>query len=166
MQLQGTKISNKEQQDQQKQKHPKQQQQAEKSTRQQQSSACTMGHGNPEEASESFARSLRSLASLAPGQIQPSRAPESFPDPPKTIRKPETTPKEPWSVQRAPRPSQNPPRTSQNPPRSQDLDLDLYLGGPRTRKVVFYLGKTIVFGVPRTHAVHAVSCKIWGGQPL
>ena len=80
MQLQGTKISNKGQQDQQKQKHPKQQQQAEKSTRQQQSSACTMGHGNPEEAPESFARSLRSLPSLAPGQIQSSRMPKSVTD--------------------------------------------------------------------------------------
>ena len=63
MQLQGTKISNKGQQDQQKQKHPKQQQQAEKSARRQQSSARTMGHGNPEESPESFARFARSLRS-------------------------------------------------------------------------------------------------------
>ena len=84
MQLQGTKISNKGQQDQQKQKHPKQQQQAEKSTRQQQSSACTMGQGNPEEAPESFARSLRSLASLAPRNNRRKKTKPSKPHSTKT----------------------------------------------------------------------------------
>ena len=134
MQLQGTKISNKGQQDQQQQKHPKQQQQAEKSTRQQQSSACTMGHGNPEEAPESFARSLRSLASLFHEVLKtrnlksPTPALGSFltsPSPPKSnqnrIKSFKKCPgqmhaaKPPKSL---PRPSPNPPKTAPRPPQT------------------------------------------------
>ena len=92
MQLQGTKISNKGQQVQQKQKHPKQQQQAEKSTRQQQSSACTMGHGNPEEAPESFARPrantvLKSTQKHHRSRQNPSKAYIDQPRPAKTSTK-------------------------------------------------------------------------------
>ena len=90
MQLQGAKISNKGQQDQQKHKHPKQQQQAEKSTRQLQSSAYTMGHGNLEEAPESFARPRPNTAFKSAQKLprSPKTLPKASPDPPKIHRIP------------------------------------------------------------------------------
>ena len=125
MQLQGTKISNKGQQDQQKQKHPKQQQQAEKSTRQQQSSACTMGHGNPEEAPESFARSLRSLekqptTALGPRNARCARVAQRDNDA-KNIKKKQkrkTAYNSPGSAQQRPKGSQTLPKPSQNLPQT------------------------------------------------
>ena len=45
-----------------------------KNTRQQQSSACTMGHGNPEEAPESFARPQQQESSAKPSKTQPRSA--------------------------------------------------------------------------------------------
>ena len=128
MQLQGTKISNKGQQDQQQQKHPKQQQQAEKSTRQQQSSACTMGHGNPEEAPESFARSLRSLekqqtTALEPRNARCARVAQRDNDA-KNIKKTKTknSIQQPWerptAPKRLPDPPQTVPKPSPDPPKT------------------------------------------------